>query len=428
MIGGCFPVTGAGRLSSGTLRGLAPMKPLVLTLLCFACWPVIAPAQVQLQTSSPRLFGTDMAVLEAGEVRGDLPCTVNPVKPVLGFDLKFHGGFEVSVPLKELAGSENLLTILFRVSPKDNRNSTTYFTQKIRVPSIEETAKGDAYLQGYFDLGEGAYHVDWLMRDRAERVCSFFWDADAILAQREKDIAMRLAAGGVEGVEVEPFRDEPPVERAPAEPLNIKVLVNFAPQNPSAAALKYTDTSALVSILRNLARHPNIGRFSVVAFSMQEQRVIYRQNGADKIDFPALGKAVGSVNLGTVHVNQLATKNGDTEFLSELIRNEISPNERPDAVVFAGPKVMLDENPSKEALASSVTAVDYPVFYMNYNLNPQAIPWQDSIGRAVKFFRGTEYTISRPRELWNAVSEMVARIVKSKQARQSAAGFRDGSN
>jgi hypothetical protein len=73
---------------------------------------------------------------------------------------------------------------------------------------------------------------------------------------------------------------------------------------------------------------------------------------------------------------------------------------------------MLDENVPEDELKPFATDVDYPVFYMNYNLYPQAIPWKDAISRAVKVFRGTEFTISRPRDLWFAVSEMVSRIVK----------------
>src|SRR5450432_4905646 len=77
----------------------------------------------------PRLIGTDMAILEAGEVRKDLPCSVIPAKPLLGFDLKFHSGYDVSVPLKELAGSDNLLTVLFRVTPDSHKDEPRYFTQ-----------------------------------------------------------------------------------------------------------------------------------------------------------------------------------------------------------------------------------------------------------------------------------------------------------
>src|SRR3982751_6026874 len=97
-------------------------------------------AQVALTGGGPtgavRIFYTDQAVLEAGETRKDLPCTVNPSKPALGFDLRLHSGYEVSIPLKDLAGSENLLTILFRVTDPERKQDPLYFSQKIRVPVI----------------------------------------------------------------------------------------------------------------------------------------------------------------------------------------------------------------------------------------------------------------------------------------------------
>src|SRR5581483_10182953 len=110
----------------------------------------------------PILQNGDMVVLEAGEVRRDLECQVMPDKPVLGFDLKFHAGYVISIPLKELEGQGDLLTVLFRVTPASG--SPIYFSQQIRVPPIAE-GKGDASLGGAFDLGEGSYHVDWLMHD-----------------------------------------------------------------------------------------------------------------------------------------------------------------------------------------------------------------------------------------------------------------------
>jgi hypothetical protein len=91
--------------------------------------------------------------------------------------------------------------------------------------------------------------------------------------------------------------------------------------------------------------------------------------------------------------------------------------DHPDALVFAGPKVMLDEGVPEETLKPFAPDIDYPVFYMNYALNPQQTPWRDSISRAVRIFKGTEYTISRPRDLWFAVTEMVSRIVKSRHGR-----------
>lgn len=368
--------------------------------------------------SAARIQATDLAVLEVQDVRKDLPCTVTPEKPELGFDLRFHAGYEVNVPLKELAGGDNLLTILFRVTPAKHKDDPSYFVQHFRVPSLDDDARGDASLNGIFDVGEGSYHIDWLMRDRAERVCSFYWDAEAALSPKDRQMALTIPAEAVQPEEAGQFGDEAPVART--EPgLKLKVLINFAPQNWGAAAFRPVDTMALVSMLRQLSREPRVSKFSIVAFNMQEQRVVYRQKSEEKIDFPALGEAIHSIKLGTVGLKQLSQKHSDTEFLSDLIEKEMKSEDHPDAVVFAGPKVMLDEAVPEETL-KPLADVDYPVFYMNYSLNPQATPWRDSISRAIKVFKGTEYTITRPRDLWFAVTDMVSRIVKSKQNGRNA--------
>jgi hypothetical protein len=372
---------------------------------------------------APRLFGTDMAVFEAGEARQDLPCKVDEVKPLLGFDLKFHSGYEVTVPMKELAGGENLLTVVFRVRPADSPGNERYFIQRVKVPAIEEDAKGDAQLQGQFDVGEGKYHVDWLMRDRAERVCSSSWDVSAELPVKDKQMSMNLETANVAPSDFEFFREDPPVQRStPDSGLNVKVMINFAPQRANSTAMKPVDTSALTSILRSISRDPRIGKFSLVVFNMQDQKVLYRSEASDCFDFPKIGAAIDEIKLGTVDFKKLGVKNSETDFLSELLQKEVptstEASENYDGLVFVGPKVLLDANVPQEALRS-VGNVGFPVFYLNYNLYPQQIPWRDSIGHAVKFFRGVEYTISRPRDLWFAVSEMVERIGKAKQAKRS---------
>ena len=409
-----------------------PRKP--FSIFCWVpavslalCPPL--PAQTIMTGSGPgglvRIFNTDNAILEAQDPRKDLPCTINPIKPLLGFDMKFHAGYEISIPLRELSGSEDLLTIIFRVTPENKKDDPTHFSQRISVPSIEPDAHGNAYLQGYYDIGEGKYHVDFLIRDRSERVCSFYWDTDASLPGKEKQLSLVIPPSTIAASEREPFKEEPPVDRAVDVtrgdgPLNVKVLVNFAPQNSRAATLQPLDMNALVAILRSIAREPRIGRFSIVAFNMQEQRVLYRQEASEQIDFPALGDALNSLKLGTIDLKRLSQKHGDTEFLTDLINKEMKDvKERPDALIFAGPKVMLDANVPQDTL-KEIGQVEYPVFYMNYNFNPQSNPWRDAIGNTVKFFKGAEYTISRPPDLWRAWTEIMSRIVKFRIGRREA--------
>jgi hypothetical protein len=403
----------------GPWRGFFATLLLTVGLACPG-----APAQSFLRDSSPaplNIFPSDLAVLEAGEVRKDLPCTVTPQKPQLGFDLRLHAGYDVSVPMNEFGGSDNILTIIFRVIPAAHKDAPVYFEQKVRVPFIEDDARGSATLSGAFDVGEGAYHVDWLMRDRAERVCASNWDTDAALQPRDRDVALTMPPNDIERSVGEQFQEEPPVERShDLAPLNVKVLINFAPEDALAPTLHEVDTTALVSILRSISRDPHFGRFSLVAFNMQEQRVMYRQEDADRIDFPALGSALGALKLGTVKLQQLSDKHGDTGFLSQLIRKEIGDaQDHPDALIFAGPKVMLDQNVPTETLRD-IGTVNFPMFYMNYNSEPQQVPWRDAIGRTVRFFHGVEYTITRPRDLWYAVNEMCSQIVKSRNEKSTA--------
>src|SRR6202035_4213319 len=138
------------------------------------------------------------------------------------------------------------------------------------------------------------------MRDRTERVCSSNWDSEAVLGSKDRPMSLAIAPEAIQRAGGEEFKEEePPVQPGASDtaphmdpPLNIKVLVNFAPQNSLSAALQPLDTTALVSILRTISRDSRIGKFSIVAFNMQEQKVLYRQDGASRIDFPALGSAL----------------------------------------------------------------------------------------------------------------------------------------
>jgi hypothetical protein len=395
-----------------------------LFVACAAAALCVTPAleaQILMTGNGPdgrvRLHTSDLAIFMAGEERDDLPCTVVPNEPVLGFDLQFHASYEVAMPLRELAGGGDLLSILFRVTPESRPREPVHFTQKIRVPDIEDDAKGTAYLHGTFDLGKGRYQVDWLMRDRLGRVCSSFWEAEANLEGKDSDIALSIEPSVVRPTQPEQFTEEPPVIRTKDASLNVKVLVNFAPQNEHAATLQPLDTSALVSILRTISREPRIGKFSVVAFNLHEQRVLYKQSNADRIDFPALGESLDSLELGTVDLARLSDKGGETRFLAKLMNREFRDEVQPDALILAGPKAMLGRSISKDDLAL-LGQVGYPIYYMNYNLNPRDMPWRDTIGSAVKHLNGREYTITRPRDLWHAVTEMVSSITEGKDGPQ----------
>ena len=269
---------------------------------------------------SVQLIGNDAAWLDtASDNKRDLPCTVTPVKPILGFDLRFHSGYDIAMPLvrEVVQGDGDLLTIIFRVTSAADKNSPKYFSHKYNVPRLEEDAKGDANLGGGFDIGEGDYHVDWLMRDRIERVCFFqLGDITAALQPRDQGMKLPIVPHTIEASSTDFLRKNRRSTRAkPEESFRVKILVNYAPQQGYAASMQPLDTVALMSILRHIQREPRrFRRFSLVAFNMNEQRVVYRQEDADHIDFPALGKALSSLKFGMVDVKKLNDPHSGSEF------------------------------------------------------------------------------------------------------------------
>jgi hypothetical protein len=370
---------------------------------------------------------SDMVILESDEARKDIPCTVTPRKPELGFDLRFHSGYDVTIPLRELSGDGGMLSIIFRVAPENARDHGSYFVQHFRVPPIVEDAKGDAFLDGTVDVGEGRYHVDWLIRDQSERICASTWTTEAALSPKDKPISLFIDPNQVLQSTSQPFVNDAVARasHAPSDGLNVKLLVNFAPQNADSLALQRSDTEALVSILKAIERDPHVAHIALVAFNIQEGRIVYRQDASDNIDFPALGRALNTVKLGTVNVAKLGQKHSETDFLETLIEQEMGTTSHPDAVIFAGPKAMLDADVPQDDLRR-IGDVECPVFYMNYTLNPQATPWRDAISHAIRAFKGTEYTISRPRDLWVSTTEMVNRIIRSKHQHSAVAASAGG--
>ena len=366
------------------------------------------------------LLPGDEAVFESPEFQKALPCTVVGRKAELGFDLRFHSGYDVTIPFRELSGDGSTLSVVFRVYPQDNKERATYFFQHFRVPVVEDQAKGDASLQGTIDVGSGKYRVEWLMRDKLERVCSSGWDLEATLSPKDKPMPLFIDPEQIAESTPEPFvNDSPSLPSRQADGVNLKLLVNFAPQDSTSVSLQRSDTEALVSILKMIQRDAHVAHLSLVALNIGESRVVYRQDTSDRIDFPALGKALQSIKLGTVDVSKLSEKHSETDFLRELIQTEVANNVPVDAVIFAGPKAMLNADVPQQEL-HRVAGVECPVFYMNYNADPQALPWKDSISHAIRALKGTEYTISRPRDVWVSTSDMFARIVGSKRQRALA--------
>ena len=348
---------------------------------------------------------SDASVLELQEPRHEIQCSVTPIKPQLGFDFTFHTGYRVTVPIRELTGARNALTVLLRVTPTKHPEASVYFSQKMLVPKVEEGKRGDAGFDGAFLVGGGKYHVAWLMRDARERYCAAFWDVEAKLSSKEGQLEQSVARDFIQAGAADPFEYEPYLTHKQADRLlSVKVIINFEPQRAGASSLNSTDLDGLLGILRQIGREPRFTRYSIVACSLSSQRIIYQQQGGADVDLAALGRALSVVDFGTVNVKQLTSN--PSEFLGQIITQDLD-QDHPDIVILVSPDCPLDLK-----LAPQVTnQLDgIRIFYLNYIVERTASLSGDTISRVVKQLHGIGYTITQPRDLFKAWSEIRTRI------------------
>ena len=369
-----------------------------------------------------RLRPTDLVVLEGQEPRQDLRCSVLQVKPVLSWDFNFLTGYRVGIPQGELVGTSNRLTVLFRVVPKDRPREAVYMTQSIDVPAIA-AGKGEWGFSGNFIVGSGKYHVDWLMRDEQQRVCAAFWDVEPKVNSKDvqfREWISRSMVGPVEPL----FAEAPPVIRERDRPLpQISIIVSFDPPHPSSVRLDDRDIESLVAILRRTESDPRLETGSIIVCSLEAQQILYQQKGESRLSIPALGEALKSLKLGQIDAKRLSSSNNPGQFATDLIREHMR-TERPDALVVIARKATGESPGVSRSTLESLQSSSIPAFYLSYDAGRPPSFSRDLLSSIMKRLRGIEYRIGQPKDLFNAWSEVVSRIVHTKQGAQASVAGR----
>ena len=361
----------------------------------------------------PAVLAADMAVLATHEPRSDFPCQVTAVKPGLGFDLRFHTDYRVTMPVKVFAEAGGRLRVVMRVSPAADGAKPLYLVDRFDLPDVPEGTKGEFMLAGGFDVGLGRYRIDWVMRDSRERFCSSHWTMEAKPERGQRDLPLTLGPNMVADWGQDAFGTAPQARRDPPEPLDVKILLNLSPVKPEESVLKPHVVTALFSMLSSITHEARVGHVTLIAFNLREQKIIYQQEKADRIDLAALAKAVQSPTAGTIDYRLLKDPRSETRFVTKLLTDQLGTQaESPDAIIIAGAKIALDRKVPLKSLKAGGAAM-CPTFYLNYNPNPIEEPWSDTIGSALKAHKmALTYNIARPRDWGVAMKDMLSRIVK----------------
>ena len=138
-----------------------------------------------------------------------------------------------------------------------------------------------------------------------------------------------------------------------------------------------------------------------------------RQGNSGNIDFVPLGQAVQSRTAGTLNYHLLQDRRSETHFVTKLLTDQLgAAAASPDAIIILGRKVTLDKRVPLEPLKEG-GAAPCPIFYLNYNPKPIEDPWRDTLGSALKAYKGAvEYDIALPRDWGEAMRDVMSRIGK----------------
>ncbi len=372
-------------------------------------------AAQQLFDSSPgsdlHFHPSDHAILSGDTNRSDLGCRVEPLKPRLGFDLKYTAGFVVRVPAEAVAPSGDALRAIFRVRALESERDPVYFQQVFWVPADSADPGSRAVFPARYVLGPGNYKVDWLMRNRRGTVCSAHWVARAPAPGHTGRLAAAAPSNLIAPYRQDIFANEPPVSRANAagNGLHVSVLLNLAPLDRTKFKLSSYEMESVVGMLRSLYREPSIGLFSLRAFNAIDRKLVHSAQRQSRLDFEALGLAIDSMQPGVIEAAELEKEKGESAFLASLLNETLGDQDPPDAVIALGPKVDRKAQIPQDLLQFG--ADPGRLFQIAFQPTPHSHPWPGAIESALRPHGLTVYGVTLPQDYTRALEAMLGSIV-----------------
>lgn len=345
-----------------------------------------------------------------------LSCKVKKFKPRLDLEFRLHTGYWAEIPFKELIGPETVWRMQLVVEPISPESAQPVtIEQFVETGAVPETVKGKVEMSGSFAVGEGSYRVTWHLTERFGRYCSLAWNIEAKRGRRDRDVPLALEPGEIRPALTYLFRQEEPVDRSLAGgDLHLKVFLNLDTGSRRRATVRPWLIGPMVAVMRNLFRRPEFGAFALVAYSQEDQKVLYRSDYGEDFNFQAMGSAVRQLAPATVDFRDLA-RGSETNFIEKLLSDELQNDDRTDAIVFIG----YEHWEGKKIPKERVTLFEpprAPVFYFNFAWHP----WNTTLGKAVREWGGSQFRIRSPRELLQAVEKVVEDTMV---ARRNAAGL-----
>jgi hypothetical protein len=266
-----------------------------------------------------------------------LRCEAHPIRPILDFSFRFQAGYVVQVPMSQFQGAGHFWSILLRVTPEGG--APVYLGSRIRLPQVPRT-KTRLELGGGYVVGAGRYQVAWQLSDETGRVCRSHWKVDAHPTYVDRKVRLAMAPESVL-----PLYARPPGDRHDdAPPLRVTILLDVAPLSPRRTRMSARDNMMLLGTLAALLDRLPTSSVRLAAFNLDQQTVLYRQDGFTEAGMRDLARAIQNLQLGLIDYHVLQNRGGNVALLADLVNRELKADPPSDAVLFLGPMARVGEH------------------------------------------------------------------------------------
>ncbi len=341
----------------------------------------------------------DPAKIPAGFKRFAIPagaaplrCDPSYIRPVLNFSFRFQAGYMVRVPMDQYQGTGHTWVIMERITPEGDPARAVYLGDKFLLPDVPKTTIELPVVGGYL-LGEGRYHVEWMMLDDRGRVAVKEWTLEAERTYANRNVKIAMPPGTVAEFSLRGAAAAHPSDDAAA--IRLTVLLDAAPMSSRRMRLRANDRIMLLGGLSALLERVPTRSVRLVVFNLDQQKELYHSANFTLNDLESVGRVINQTELGLVDYHILQHPKGHLDFLAGLMNREVRETEPSDVVLLLGPRPHFTDRVPSQALEKIVGSPRF--LYLQYQPFLHATSeLPDTIRQAVKSMRGKTLVVRTP--------------------------------
>jgi hypothetical protein len=318
-----------------------------------------------------------------GAGQAQIKWTAHVLPPTLSNFQRLLAGIEVRVDGAELARRRGEGQLLIFVQINDESGAAWQDHGSVDLEKIEEGLKASdvLYTESAFVL-PGDYRVSIAIFDTATREHSV--RKDKLHVPPLKNDPLPQAWRDLPRVEFRPPVEPPDSWFLPTvtgrlhlpldakEPLRIDVVVNLTPSERASGSLRARDRNlgALLPNLKTISQIDSVNTsLHVALLDLWRRRVIFHQEQAKELDWPAMSDSLEESDPGTIDVKSLANRQHKARFFVTEVSRRIDPSRStpPARVVIVLSSPVAFESGEDLRPIQLTPAPDCRVFYFRFH-------------------------------------------------------------